>query len=49
MNAEACDQDGRFGLALKEGRHPGKKYKSVYVGIREERGVGGMTGFHVTK
>lgn len=49
LNVEACDRDGRFSQVLKEGRHPGKKYKSVYVGIREERGVGKMTGLHVRK
>lgn len=38
LNVEAYDRDGRFSQAPKEGRHPGKKCKSVYVGIREERG-----------
>lgn len=49
LNVEACDWDRRFSQAPKEGRHPGKKYKSVYMGIREERRAGGMTGFHVRK
>lgn len=49
LNVEYCDWDGRFSQAPKEGRHPWKKYKSVYMGIREERRAGGMTGFHVRK
>lgn len=49
LGMEACDWDGGFSQAPKKERHPGKKCKSVYVGIREERGIGGMTGFHVRK
>lgn len=49
MNTEAYDLLGWFRQSLREGRYPGKKCKSVYVGISEERGVGGMTGFHVRK